>query len=582
MYLESYNFWLNNVKTKEEKEELLSIKNDEKEIKERFSLDLAFGTAGMRGIIALGTYNMNNYTVIRATQGLSEYIKSLGNEAIKRGVIIAYDVRRCSFDFALTAARVLAKNKINVYLYENIRPVPMCSFAVRYLNTIAGIMITASHNPKEYNGYKVYGEDGAQLDLQATQTVVSYINEIKSPFDVELANTNIKSHYDILDKDNLKIDDFITIIGKSIDNEFYKAVQKQVLSKDSIEKVSKDFKIVYTPIHGTGAIPVTQMFKKMGLNYEIVDEQFKPDTEFSTVSVPNPENNEALNMGIKLAKKCNANTVIGTDPDCDRMGVAIQDSNGDFSTITGNEIGCLMLYYELLRRKELTILPKNSAIVKTIVTTKLADKIAESFDVKVFNTLTGFKFIGEKIKEWEKTKEHTYIFGFEESYGSLAGTHARDKDAVTSSTVFADMTCYFKDRDKSVYDVLQEIKEKYGFFVEKSKSIVFSGLNGMNEMKKIMEYLTQNKIKKIGNIEVESIEDIKNSKKYSKDGSIENISLPSSDVIKYNFNKYEWAAIRPSGTEPKLKIYVSVCSENNKKADLKADMIIDSILSMIK
>lgn len=582
MYLDTYKFWLENVKTEEEKNELLSIKNNDKEIKERFSLDLAFGTAGMRGTIALGIYNMNNYTVMRATQGLSEYIKELGEKAMQRGVAIAYDVRKFSFEFALIAARVLANNKINVFLYEDVRPVPMCSFAIRHLNTIAGIMITASHNPKEYNGYKVYGEDGAQLDLEATKTVVSYINKIESPFSVELADTNINSHSDVALKDNVKVDKYITVIGKSVDDEFYKAVQCQVLSRDAIKKVSKDFKIVYTPIHGTGAIPVTETFKQMGLSYEVVKEQFEPDNQFSTVSVPNPENHEALNMAIELAKKCNANTVIGTDPDCDRMGIAIQDNNGVFSTITGNEIGCLMLYYELLRRKELNILPKNAAVVKTIVTTKFADKIAESFNTKVFDTLTGFKFIGEKIKEWEKTKEYKYIFGFEESYGSLAGEHARDKDAVTASAVFADMTCYFKDKGKSIYDVLQYLKKEFGYFVEKSKSIVFKGLNGMQEMKDIMEKLIVNRAEKIGNIEIESIEDIKGSKKYNKNGSIEDILLPSSDVIKYNFNDYEWAAVRPSGTEPKLKIYVSVCAEDNKKADEKADMIIESILSMIK
>lgn len=581
MYKERYEFWLNNVKNKEEKEELLSIKDNEKEIKERFSLDLAFGTAGMRGTIALGTYNMNNYTVIRATKGLSEYIKQLGNEACNKGVVISYDVRRYSFEFALTAAKVLAQNKINVFLFENVRPVPMCSFAIRHLNAIAGIMITASHNPKEYNGYKVYGEDGAQLDLEATKTVVTYIEKIKSPFDIELKNINIK-HEDILDKDDYKIDNYITIIGNTIDNEFYNAIDKQILSKESIKKASKDFKIIYTPIHGTGAIPVTKMFGKMGLNYDVVKEQFMPDQEFSTVQVPNPENHDALDMAITLAKNSNANTVIGTDPDCDRMGVAVKDDNDKFSTITGNEIGCIMLYYELLRRRELQILPKNGAVVKTIVTTKMADKIAESFGVKVFNTLTGFKFIGEKIKEWEKTKEYKYIFGFEESYGFLAGEHARDKDAVVASAVFADLTCYFKEKDKTVYNVLQDLKNEYGYFIEKSKSIVFKGLNGMQEMKDIMKKLIKDRITKIEDFEIDSIEDIKNSKKYNKDGSEEDILLPSSDVIKYNLNDYEWLAVRPSGTEPKLKIYVSVCEDSNDKAIKKADKLMSSILSIIE
>ncbi len=581
MFLEKYNEWLEKVDDSE-REELLSIRNDNKEIKERFMLDLAFGTAGMRGTIKLGTFNMNKYTVMRATQGLSEYINTLGDECKKRGVVISYDTRRYSFEFALTAAKVLAKNEIQVYLYNDVRPVPMCSFAVRELKAIAGIMITASHNPKEYNGYKVYGEDGAQLDLDATKKVVEYINSIKDYFSINMVDIDIKSKEQIKGKDNEDIHKYIKILGETIDNKFLDNVKKQILSKEAITIAKNSLKIVYTPIHGSGAMPVTKMLDFMGINYLTVKEQMIPDTEFSTVSTPNPEQADALEMGISLAKKNGADIVVGTDPDCDRMGIAIKDDKGEYILLNGNQIGALMLNYELTRRAELGVLPDNAAIVKTIVTSKIADKIAQKHKATVFDVLTGFKFIGEKIKEWEKSNAHTYVFGFEESYGYLAGTHARDKDAVVAVTVFADMACYYKSKGKSMHEVLEELSLEFGYYIEKSLSLTFKGLDGMEKMDYIMQQLKKNRLESINNIPLESVEDFGDGEKFYSTGAIENIDLPRSNVIKYNFNDFEWACVRPSGTEPKLKIYVSVCADTAKEAVKKANNIIEALKSIIE
>ena len=485
MYKENYKQWLDKV-SEEQRQELIAIANDEKEIKERFTLPLAFGTAGMRGTICMGISNMNEYTVARATKGLSDYINSLGGNEATRGVVISYDTRRMSFEFALTSARILAANGVKTYLFENVRPVPMCSFAVRELNCIAGIMITASHNPKEYNGYKVYGEDGAQMSPEATAKVVEYIQ--KTPY-FSLAKADVKTtcHKDIEGKDGYVLCDNITVIGKSLDEKYYETISRLSLSKQAVEKVGKDIKIVYSPIHGSGFVPVTTMLARMGISVSVVEEQKYPDTEFSTVVMPNPEQPDALKMGIELANKQGSDIVIGTDPDCDRMGIAIRDNKGEFMLLNGNQIGAMLMDYILMRHKEEGTLPSNSAVVKTIVTTRLADKIARSYGAEVYDVLTGFKFIGEKIKEWEENGKHTFMFGYEESYGYLSGTHARDKDAVVASMLFAEMTCYYTYKGISLYEKLNSLFERFGYFVESSKSIAFKGLDGMEQMANIMQ-----------------------------------------------------------------------------------------------
>ena len=564
-YKENYEKWLGSC-TEEEKKQLLEIADDDKEIRERFTLPLAFGTAGMRGTIALGISNMNVYTVARATKGLADYVNGLGKEQAERGVVVSYDTRRMSFEFALITARVLAANKIKVRLFEDVRPVPMCSYAVRHTNAIAGVMITASHNPKEYNGYKVYGEDGAQMSPEATAVVVDFIDKTDY-FGIALADVKTCERNEIKGKDNFALNDYITVIGKSLDEDYYTEISKLSLSPEAVKAEGAKMKLVYSPIHGSGYVPVTTMLSRMGIKAEVVEEQKDPDTEFSTVQMPNPEQPDALALGIKLADKISADVVIGTDPDCDRMGVAVRDDKGEFVLLTGNQIGALLLDYILLRRKERGDLPANGAVVKTIVTTNLADKIAKSYGMTVYDVLTGFKFIGEKIKEWEGSGKHTFMFGYEESYGYLSGTHARDKDAVVASMLFSEMVCYYQYIGKKLYDRLQEIFEKYGYFAETSKSFAFKGLDGMQKMADIMEKARKEYFDEFAGIKTVSKLDFKKRVEVFADGKTVPITLPETNVIKYTLGNDEWVCIRPSGTEPKLKVYVSVNAKSAKEAD---------------
>lgn len=579
-YKDNYQEWLNNVNNSQKKE-LEAIKDNDKEIQERFTIPLAFGTAGMRGTICMGISNMNEYTVARATKGLSDYVTTLGDEAKKRGVIISYDTRRMSFEFALNTARVLGANGINVYLYENVRPVPMCSYAVRHLNCIAGVMITASHNPKEYNGYKVYGEDGAQMSPEATEVVVGFIE--KTPyFGIAKEDVKVTCQSDIKDKDNEKISDHITVIGKSVDNDYFNEISKLSLSKEAVKKVGSTIKIVYSPIHGSGYMPVTTMLARMGISVNVVEEQRLPDTEFSTVKMPNPEQPDALALGIKLANSLGSDVVIGTDPDCDRMGVAIRNDNGEFVLLNGNQIGALLMDYILMRHQQMGTLPRNAAVVKTIVTTKLADKIAKSYGATVYDVLTGFKFIGEKIKEWEQNGKHTFMFGYEESYGYLSGTHARDKDAVVASMLFAEMICYYTSIDVKLYDKLQEIFKKHGYFVEVSKSFSFKGLEGMQKMQDIMNGFRNTDLKEVAGVKVVSKMDLKKGEIKYADGTVAKAELPSTNVIKYDLGNDEWLCIRPSGTEPKLKVYVSTNAATLVESQKKNAAILEDIAREIE
>ena len=553
-YTERYNEWLAAAElTADERERLRSMTEEEK--KECFWAPLEFGTAGMRGIIDLGVNRMNRFTVGRATKGLADYICSLGGDAKERGVVIARDTRRKSGEFAVLTAKILAANGIRAYLYEDVRPVPMCSFAVRKLGAEAGVMITASHNPKAYNGYKVYGADGAQMSPESTDKVVGFIE--KTPYfgikslDADFTEDSVRGLDGACAAEN------VTVVGASLDAEYFAAVERLGLSPEAVEEYGGKVKIVYTPVHGTGYMPVTKVLGHMGISVTVVPEQAKPDTEFSTVRVPNPEEADTLALGVKLADEIGSDVVIGTDPDADRMGVAVRDGEGKFVLLNGNQTGALMTEYILRRRKESGTLPVNGAIVKTIVTTELARKIASGYGVATFDVLTGFKYIGEKIKEWEASGEYVYLFGFEESYGSLVGTHARDKDAVAGAMIFAEMICYYDSLGMSLWQVLQDIYARFGFFDERSTSVAFGGVDGMRKMKDIMAKLRAQQFDVIEGTRVEAVSDLSAGVKRYVDGREEGTGLPATNALKIHLAGGDWICARPSGTEPKLKFYAA-------------------------
>lgn len=578
-YQQVYEQWLaSDELTSEDKRRLQSLGEDDK--KEMFFCPLQFGTAGMRGVLDLGTNRMNVFTVKRATQGLAQYIKTLGKEAMDRGVVISYDTRRFSSEFSIKVAKVLAKNGINAYLFDTVHPVPMCSFAIRHLNAIAGVMITASHNPKIYNGYKVYGEDGAQMSPESTDKVVEFID--KTPYfgiceeNADITAGNVKG------LDNVLVAPHITVIGKSVDNAYFDTISKLSLSPAAVEKFGKNVKIVYTPIHGSGYIPVTTILSRMGITVNVVKEQALPDTEFSTVRVPNPEEADTLSLGVKLANEIGSDVVIGTDPDADRMGIAIRDDNGKFVLLNGNQIGVLLADYIFRRKTEENTMPQNGALVKTIVTTELARKVATSYGVTTFDVLTGFKFIGEKIKEWEENGKYTYLFGFEESYGSLVGTHARDKDAVVASMIFAEMICYYDSIGKRVYDVLQDIYKQFGYFVEKAKSITFGGLDGMQKMADIMSEIRSTSFSEIAGTKVLAQSDFVTRKKTYADGKTEDITLPKTNAFKIHLDNGDWICVRPSGTEPKLKFYVATSKPTQDAATALAYSYLAYMENLVK
>ena len=553
-YTERYNEWLAAAElTADERARLRSMTEEEK--RECFWAPLEFGTAGMRGIIDLGVNRMNRFTVGRATKGLADYICSLGGDAKERGVVIARDTRRKSGEFAVLTAKILAANGIRAYLYEDVRPVPMCSFAVRKLGAEAGVMITASHNPKVYNGYKVYGADGAQMSPESTDKVVGFIE--KTPYfgikslDADFTEDSVRGLDGACAAEN------VTVVGASLDAEYFAAVERLGLSPEAVEEYGGKVKIVYTPVHGTGYMPVTKVLGHMGISVTVVPEQAKPDTEFSTVRVPNPEEADTLALGVKLADEIGSDVVIGTDPDADRMGVAVRDGEGKFVLLNGNQTGALMTEYILRRRKESGTLPVNGAIVKTIVTTELARKIADGYGVATFDVLTGFKYIGEKIKEWETTGEYVYLFGFEESYGSLVGTHARDKDAVAGAMIFAEMICYYDSLGMSLWQVLQDIYARFGFFDERSTSVAFGGVDGMRKMKDIMAKLRAQQFDVIEGTRVEAVSDLSAGVKRYVDGREEGTGLPATNALKIHLAGGDWICARPSGTEPKLKFYAA-------------------------
>ena len=551
-YQELYQSWVKDERlAPEDRAELESVASDEKEKEYRFGAELEFGTAGMRGIIGCGTNMMNVYTVMRASEGLSRYIVSLGEEAKARGVVISYDTRRKSRLFARKAAGVLAKNGVRVYLFDDVHPVPMLSYAVRYLNTVAGIMITASHNPKEYNGYKVYGEDGAQMSPEATEIVVGHIEKITDYLSVTGDETS----------------PLIKPVPQEADDTYYDELSKLTLSKKAVEKCGVGLRLVYTPVHGSGYVPVMKILTRLGINVTVVEEQTSKDSEFSTVAVPNPEFKETLSMGISLAEKINADVVFGTDPDSDRLGVAVRDGKGEFLALSGNQVGILLLDYILTRLKEENALPANAAVVKSFVSTGMAKAICDDFGVALFETPVGFKFIGEKIKEWEKYGAHTYVFGFEESCGYLRGTHARDKDAVVASMLCAEMVCYYTYIGKTVYQRLQEIYGKYGYVLDCNVSVKYSGLNAMKEMNAVVDGLKKLSVWELGSFKVNAVRDYSSSVRRTADGRKETLNISKCNCVYYELEGGSFVCVRPSGTEPKLKVYYSVKAKDEAAAN---------------
>lgn len=551
-YRGKYNSWIDNKYFDENtREELINLKDNEKEIEDRFYRNLEFGTAGLRGVIAAGTNRINIYTVRRATFGLANYIlKNTTKEEQERGVVIAHDNRFMSREFCLESANTLAACGIKAYIFDSLRTTPELSFAVRNLKAIAGIVITASHNPPEYNGYKVYWEDGAQVMPEIANMITEEINSIED-----------YSKIPTLTEENK---DLVIMLDEKQDTDFIEVVKTQVIRKDLVKKVGKEFKIVYTPLCGTGNIPVKRALEEVGFeNVLVVKEEEMPDPNFAGVKYPNPEDQKALTRGIEFAKKEGANLVIATDPDCDRVGVAVKTTSGDYVLLTGNQIGGMLTNYIIEGQKEENRLKDNSVLIKTIVTSEFGSDIAKANNVEVINVLTGFKFIGEKIKSFEDNNDKTYLFGYEESYGYLVGTHARDKDGVVASLLISEMAAYYYSKGMSLYEGLQELYKKYGYFKEETISLTLAGIEGVQKIQEIISYFRNNDIKTINDKKVVEVKDFAN--------GIDN--LPKANVLKYFLEDESWVAVRPSGTEPKLKFYVAVKGKDEFECDKKVDGI---------
>lgn len=557
-YKEKYKYWLENKFFDEEtKLELRSI-TDEKEIEDRFYTDLSFGTAGLRGIIGAGTNRMNKYTVSLAAHGLARTIVNKGEEAIKRGVAIAYDVRHFSKEFAEITARVLAANGVKVYLFDGIRPTPMLSYAIRKLKTISGVVITASHNPKNYNGFKVYWEYGSQILDDIANEILAEIDKVKDFSEIKLA-----------DFEEAKKSGLIELIGKEIDE----AYDNELISLSLCDDIDKDIKIVYTPLNGTGNIPVRRILRKRGFtNVIVVPEQENPDPDFTTVGYPNPEDIKAFNYAVALGKKENADIIIATDPDCDRVASMVRSGNNEYKFITGNQMGILLVNYILSQRKRKGILPENGAIVKSIVTGDLSKLIADKYNIKTFETLTGFKNICGKANEFDNSGEYEFIFGYEESIGYVYGNMVRDKDGINTSMLIAEMAGYYKKQGKTLLDVLEDIYKEYGYFKEKLISIVLEGLEGKQRIERIMEEFRRNPITKFDDISLVKIIDYL----YDDTGN------PKSNVLKYYLDDGSWYAIRPSGTEPKIKLYIYSINRNEKTAYERVHKIESAVFEKIK
>ena len=572
-YKEQYQEWLSNPYFDENtKAELLSIADDEKEIKERFYKELEFGTAGLRGIIGAGTNRMNIYTVRKATQGLANYIISQGLQG--RGVAIAYDSRRMSPEFASEAALCLAANGVKAYVFDALRPTPELSYAVRKLGCIAGINITASHNPPEYNGYKVYWEDGAQITPPHDKGIM---DEVQKVTDYSTMKT--------MSLEDAKAAGVYQEIGADIDDTYIEELKKQVIHWDAIKEVGKELKIVYSPLHGTGNIPARRVLKELGFeNVYVVKEQELPDGEFPTVSYPNPESEEAFELGLKLAKEVDADLILATDPDADRLGVYVKDTkSGEYKVLTGNMSGCLLAEYEISQRKAVNgSLPEDGAVITSIVSSCLAGAIAKSYDLEFIQVLTGFKYIGQQILGFEKTGKGTYVFGFEESYGCLIGTYARDKDAIVATMALCEAAAYYKTQGKTLWDAMIDMYEKYGYYKEDIKSITLKGIEGLAKIQEILETLRKEPPVEIAGCKVLKARDYKEDTiRDIETGVVTPTGLPSSNVLYYDLPDNAWLCVRPSGTEPKVKFYYGVKGTSLEDAETKAAVMGEEVLKMI-
>ena len=545
---------------------------DEKTKEDAFYTNLEFGTAGMRGLIGAGTNRINIYVVRQATEGLARLIESKGGKEKERGVAIAYDSRHFSPEFAFESAAVLAKHGIKSYVFESLRPTPELSFAVRHLNCFAGIMITASHNPAPFNGYKVYGEDGGQMPPHDADALTTYIRAIDNPFAVEVADVEAE-----------KASGLIEVIGEAIDAEYLKEVKDVNINPALIEEFGKDMKIVYTPLHGTGEMLARRALAQAGFDsVQVVEAQATPDPDFSTVKSPNPESQAAFALAEELGRQVGADVLVATDPDADRVGVEVLQKDGSYLNLSGNQIGAIMAKYILEAHKNAGTLPKNAALCKSIVSTDLVTKIAESYGATMFNVLTGFKFIAEKIQEFEEKHNHTYMMGFEESFGYLIKPFVRDKDAIQAVLVVAELAAYYRSRGLTLADGIEEIYKEYGYYAEKTISVTLSGVDGAEQIKAIMAKFRENGPKEFNGTAIAVVEDFKAQTSTAADGTVTALTTPPSDVLKYTLEDGCWIAVRPSGTEPKIKFYIAVVGESNEDSQAKIANIEAEINAFVK
>ena len=545
---------------------------DEKTKEDAFYTNLEFGTAGMRGLIGAGTNRINIYVVRQATEGLARLIESKGGNEKERGVAIAYDSRHFSPEFAFESAAVLAKHGIKSYVFESLRPTPELSFAVRHLNCFAGIMVTASHNPAPFNGYKVYGEDGGQMPPHDADALTTYIRAIENPFAVEVADAEAE-----------KASGLIEVIGEAVDVEYLKEVKDVNINPALIEEFGKDMKIVYTPLHGTGEMLARRALAQAGFDsVQVVEAQATPDPDFSTVKSPNPESQAAFALAEELGRQVGADVLVATDPDADRVGVEVLQKDGSYLNLSGNQIGAIMAKYILEAHKNAGTLPENAALCKSIVSTDLVTKIAESYGATMFNVLTGFKFIAEKIQEFEEKHNHTYMMGFEESFGYLIKPFVRDKDAIQAVLVVAELAAYYRSRGLTLADGIEEIYKEYGYYAEKTISVTLSGVDGAEQIKAIMAKFRNNAPKEWNTTAITVVEDFKSQTATAADGTVTNLTTPPSDVLKYTLADGSWIAVRPSGTEPKIKFYIAVVGETNEESQAKIANIEAEINAFVK
>jgi len=545
---------------------------DEKTKEDAFYTNLEFGTAGMRGLIGAGTNRINIYVVRQATEGLARLIESKGGNEKERGVAIAYDSRHFSPEFAFESAAVLAKHGIKSYVFESLRPTPELSFAVRHLNCFAGIMVTASHNPAPFNGYKVYGEDGGQMPPHDADALTTYIRAIENPFAVEVADVEAE-----------KASGLIEVIGEAVDVEYLKEVKDVNINPALIEEFGKDMKIVYTPLHGTGEMLARRALAQAGFDsVQVVEAQATADPDFSTVKSPNPESQAAFALAEELGRQVGADVLVATDPDADRVGVEVLQKDGSYLNLSGNQIGAIMAKYILEAHKNAGTLPENAALCKSIVSTDLVTKIAESYGATMFNVLTGFKFIAEKIQEFEEKHNHTYMMGFEESFGYLIKPFVRDKDAIQAVLVVAELAAYYRSRGLTLADGIEEIYKEYGYYAEKTISVTLSGVDGAEQIKAIMAKFRNNAPKEWNATAITVVEDFKAQTATAADGTVTNLTTPPSDVLKYTLADGSWIAVRPSGTEPKIKFYIAVVGETNEESQAKIANIEAEINAFVK